>query len=90
MTAATARASYFPSEGFLLRTLEWRLSPLADIDGPQKDGQPNDMKRRILFAVAIALLVGILAGWATRGFVASDRCFDRGGAWDGDLDACRL
>ncbi len=27
MTAATARASYFPSEGFLLRTLEWRLSP---------------------------------------------------------------
>jgi hypothetical protein len=48
------------------------------------------MKYRIFFAVVVALLIGISAGWATRGFVASDRCFDRGGAWDSDLDACRF
>jgi hypothetical protein len=46
------------------------------------------MKYRTLIAVLVALLVGISAGWAGRGFIASDRCLDRGGAWDADLDAC--
>ena len=48
------------------------------------------MKRRTLLVVLVTLLVGMSAGWAGRSFVAVDRCLDRGGAWDSDLDACKL
>jgi hypothetical protein len=48
------------------------------------------MERRILIAILIALLLGISAGWAVRGFIASDRCLDRGGAWHPDLEVCKL
>jgi len=48
------------------------------------------MKPRVLIAVLVALVIGISVGWAGRDFIASDRCLDRGGAWDADLDACNL
>jgi hypothetical protein len=48
------------------------------------------MKLGTLLIVLIALLLGLSLGWVSHGFVATDRCLDRGGAWDGDLDACAL
>jgi hypothetical protein len=45
------------------------------------------MTLRTLIVVLVALLIGISAGWACRGFIANDRCLDRGGAWDADLEA---
>ncbi|MBC9034737.1 hypothetical protein IAG41_20295 [Sphingomonas sp. JC676] len=67
------------------------LTPhFAEIDGFSFCGQPDGMKRRTLLIVIATLLVGISVGWTGRGFIASDRCLDRGGAWDDGLDACKL
>ncbi len=63
---------------------------MAVVDGLFENRQLGDMKTRILIAALVALLVGISAGWTGRGFIASDRCLDRGGAWDTELDACKL
>jgi hypothetical protein len=63
-------------------------APVAVVDGSTENRQLSGMKSRILIVALVALLVGISAGWAGRGFIASDRCLDRGGAWDAALDAC--
>ena len=63
---------------------------MAVVDGSSENRQLGGMKHRILTAVLVALVVGISAGWASRGFIASDRCLDRGGASDAELDACNL
>jgi len=48
------------------------------------------MKHRTLLIIIFALLAGGSAVWSMRRFIASDRCLDRGGAWNSNLDACTL
>lgn len=51
---------------------------------------PIAAKRRPLLVMVVARLAGLSAGWSMRGFIASDRCLDRGGVWNSNADACAL
>jgi hypothetical protein len=64
--------------------------PRVDVDGSSVGRQLGDIKRRAIIITLAAAIVSVSAGWAMRGFIATDRCLDRGGAWNGDLDACTL
>lgn len=47
--------------------------------------------RLIGFVLGLALFgvaVGFWLGWQASGFIAQDRCLDRGGAWNGDARTC--
>lgn len=49
-------------------------------------------RRRLLgFALCVAIagiMAGFWLGWQANGFIAQDRCLDRGGSWDGDARTC--
>ena len=47
---------------------------------------PIAAKRRPLLVMVVARLAGLSAGWSMRGFIASDRCLDRGAPLRGPAD----
>lgn len=61
------------------------LHPTVEVSGSSVSRQPKLLKHRALLIGVVAVLVSFSAGWAMRGFIATDRCLDRGGAWNGDL-----
>ncbi len=43
-----------------------------------------------MLIILLALIVGTATGSVGRGFVAIDRCLDRGSAWDASFDSGSL
>lgn len=64
--------------------------PSMDVEGFPRKRQLSRLKPCALLIALAPALTGISAGWVMRGSIANDRCLDRGGAWNGDLDACTV
>jgi len=63
---------------------------MVDVDGDTSRDQDRCMKMRIIAAIGLAVVIGVVAGWFVRGTLASDRCLDAGGRWIATADACDL
>jgi hypothetical protein len=45
------------------------------------------MTKRLLIAM-VAVVLGLVIGWRTRGFMIVDKCLDSGGRWDYEWKQC--